>query len=158
MIYVRKIFIASRRKVLSGLFTNLSAGWIGAVFIFPNFANLSNINNLLILIYDIILAIVCLLIAFWLEERRNFKWAYLLLLTLMLSSHLLSFWLYFYFFTLHSAVRKRNLIDNFIIFNCFSEDSLSRLIFSTSFPAVYMLQSWYSYYHNFGQTYWHHLG
>ena len=65
------LFTASKLKVLSGLFSNLSAGWIGAALIFPNFSNLLTVQNKLILTMDIVVAIVCLLIAFWLEERSN---------------------------------------------------------------------------------------
>lgn len=67
----RKLFSQSRRRVLSSLFTNLAAGWIGAVFIFPNFYNLSLIENKIILTLDITGVIVCLLLAFWLEEKRG---------------------------------------------------------------------------------------
>ena len=40
-----ELFTSPRRRVLSGLFTNLSAGWIGAVFIFPNFSDLTLLVN-----------------------------------------------------------------------------------------------------------------
>lgn len=67
----RLLFTKPRLKVLSALFTDLSAGWIGAVIIFQNFSNLSLFKDWLILITDIIAAIVCLLVAFWLEERSE---------------------------------------------------------------------------------------
>ena len=66
-----KVFTFTRLRVLSGLFTNLSAGWIGAVFIFPNFNDLSLIENKIILIFDVAATIVCLLIAFWFEEKSR---------------------------------------------------------------------------------------
>ena len=66
-----KIFTRSRLTVLSGLFTNLSAGWIGAILIFQNFSDLAVLDNKIILTTDIITAIVCLLIAFWLEEKSQ---------------------------------------------------------------------------------------
>ncbi len=65
----KTLFTPTRLKVLSGLFANLSAGWIGAFLIFPNFSDLAEIQNKIILTLDIFAAIVCLLIAFWLEER-----------------------------------------------------------------------------------------
>lgn len=52
-----KFFTGARLKVLSGLFTDLSAGWIGAVFIFPNFNDLSLIGNKIILFFDVVAAI-----------------------------------------------------------------------------------------------------
>lgn len=64
-----EVFTKRKLKVLSGLFTNLSAGWIGAVLVFPNFSDLSLLVNQLILTLDIIAAIVSLLIAFWLDEK-----------------------------------------------------------------------------------------
>jgi len=69
---IKNLFFTSPRlKVLSGLFTNLSAGWIGAIIIFQNFSNLSVFKDKLILLNDTLAAIMCLLIAFWLEERSN---------------------------------------------------------------------------------------
>lgn len=53
---MRKLFNKNRRKVLSSLFTNLSAGWIGAIFIFSNFSNLAKLNDTLILISNIVAA------------------------------------------------------------------------------------------------------
>jgi uncharacterized membrane protein YeaQ/YmgE (transglycosylase-associated protein family) len=70
---LRKFFRGARLRVLSGLFTNLSAGWIGAVIILPNFSDLSDFSNQLLLITNIISAIVCLLLALWLEEGSNRK-------------------------------------------------------------------------------------
>lgn len=63
------LFSESRLSVLSGLFTNLAAGWIGAIIIFPNFSDLSFFFNKFILLSDLVAAIICLLVAFWLEER-----------------------------------------------------------------------------------------
>jgi len=68
---VRKFFTSAKLKVLSGLFTNLSAGWIGAVVIFPNFSDLSSFWGKFLLTFDVIAAIVCLIIAFWFEERSK---------------------------------------------------------------------------------------
>ena len=67
------IFSKAKLRVLSGLFTNLAAGWVGAVFIFPNFSDLSSLVNKLVLTYNALAAIVSILIAFWLEERSDRK-------------------------------------------------------------------------------------
>lgn len=66
-----RLFTKARQRVLSGLFTNLAAGWMGAIFIFPNFNDLLKTSNQLLLIVDIISAIVSLIIAFWFEERAK---------------------------------------------------------------------------------------
>lgn len=66
---MNEIFTKARLRVLSGLFTNLSAGWIGAFLILPNFSDLLLLENQIILTVDMMAAIVCLLTAFWLEER-----------------------------------------------------------------------------------------
>jgi len=66
---MRKLFTSPRVRVLSSLFTNLAAGWIGAILIFPNFSDLAGLPNKLVLILDILAATVCLLVAFWLEEK-----------------------------------------------------------------------------------------
>ena len=67
----KRLFTPARLTVLSGLFANLSAGWIGAVLIFPNFSSLYTLQNKILLTLDIVAAIVCLLIAFWLEDRSR---------------------------------------------------------------------------------------
>lgn len=64
---MEKLFTPSKRKVLSSLFTNLTAGWIGAILIFPNFSDLSSLLGKVVLIFDITAAIVCLFVAFKLE-------------------------------------------------------------------------------------------
>lgn len=53
--------------ILSDLFTNLSAGWIGAAIIIPLNATIPNIK-LGLLIVNIILAIVSLAISFALKK------------------------------------------------------------------------------------------
>lgn len=68
---LRSLFSASKRRVLSSLFTNLTAGWIGALIIVPNISDLSQIQDILVLILDVFAAIVSLSIAFWFEERSN---------------------------------------------------------------------------------------
>lgn len=68
---LRRFFTPAKVKVLSALFTNLSAGWIGAVIIFPNFSDLSSFWGKFLLTFDIVAAIVCLIVAFWFEERTK---------------------------------------------------------------------------------------
>jgi len=55
--------------VLSGLFTNLSAGWLGLIIIAPNFLPLNNIEKLWIFTYEVFFAIVFLVLAVKLDER-----------------------------------------------------------------------------------------
>ena len=52
----------------SALFSNLSAGWLGAAFITPNFVGLSVRGIIWILMGDISLGILCLGICFKLER------------------------------------------------------------------------------------------
>lgn len=66
---MRKLFTSAKMRVLSALFTNLAAGWIGAILIFPNFSDLASLSDKLVLILDILAVTVCLLVAFWLEEK-----------------------------------------------------------------------------------------
>lgn len=65
------LFTSPRLKVLSELFTNLTAGLVSAIFITPNFSDLSLLNNQVVLITDLIAATVCLLTAFFFEERTT---------------------------------------------------------------------------------------
>lgn len=64
-----KLFTSPRLKVLSGLFTNLAAGWIGAVMIFPNVSDFSTLGGKLLLTLDMVAGIVSLAVAFWVEEK-----------------------------------------------------------------------------------------
>jgi hypothetical protein len=64
-----RYFTPAKLKVLSGLFGNLAAGWLGAAIITPNFADLSELISKLVLTADIVFAILCLLLAFWFEEK-----------------------------------------------------------------------------------------
>ena len=70
-VFTELLFTSPRLRVLSGLFTNLTAGLVGAIFITPNFSDLSLLNNQVVLITDMIAAIVCLLTAFFFEERTT---------------------------------------------------------------------------------------
>jgi len=63
------IFTKARLKVLSGFFANLAAGWFGAIVIHPNFSDLTELESKLVLTGDAFFVIVCLLLAFWCEER-----------------------------------------------------------------------------------------
>jgi hypothetical protein len=55
-------------KALSGLSINLAAGWLAAVVIVPNFAGLTKPGALWILTYDLLAAILFLLLTVKLEE------------------------------------------------------------------------------------------
>lgn len=66
---MNRLFSRSWTKVFSGFFTDLAAGWIGAVFIFPNFSDLSEWGNRLVLTGDVVSAIFCLLVANWFEKK-----------------------------------------------------------------------------------------
>ena len=52
------------RSIIADLFVNLSAGWIGAVIIVPNFTSEKGKRKWLILTGDIFAAILFLFIAF----------------------------------------------------------------------------------------------
>lgn len=60
-----------RVRVLSGLFTNLAAGWLGSVFIFSSLAELVSRADVIILLANAGFGIVCLQIAFILEEKAH---------------------------------------------------------------------------------------
>lgn len=61
---MRIIFTKTRKRVLSGFFGNLSAGWVGAILVFPNFLSLTHLKDIFVLLTDIFAAIVCLVLAF----------------------------------------------------------------------------------------------
>lgn len=66
-----RIFTPARLKVLSGFFANLAAGWFGAIVILPNFSDLTELESKLVLTGDGFFATVCLLLAFWFEEKAD---------------------------------------------------------------------------------------
>ena len=53
---------------MSALAVNLAAGWLGAIFITPNFAALSQVSTVLVLFGFLISAIMSLLISVILER------------------------------------------------------------------------------------------
>lgn len=55
-------------SVLSDLFVNLAAGWLGAAFIAPNFSRKKGLEKFIILTSDIMLAIFCLGVGFILKK------------------------------------------------------------------------------------------
>ncbi len=57
------------RRVLSSLFVNLSAAWIGLVFIVPQFRTDS--NWFFVLLMDLVYGIVCLLISVEFEKSSK---------------------------------------------------------------------------------------
>ncbi len=50
-------------SVSADLFVNLAAGWIGVIIIAPNFSEKKGITKAIILIFDSIAAILCVVIA-----------------------------------------------------------------------------------------------
>ena len=66
---MKKRFSKSWFRVLSGLFTNLSAGWLGLIVITPNFIPLSIPGNKDVLIYEGVFGILSLVTAIMFDER-----------------------------------------------------------------------------------------
>lgn len=62
---------ATRLKLLSEMFVNLSAGWVGVVLISPAFEGLDSLVFLGILTKNLIFATLSLLFAEWLLERSD---------------------------------------------------------------------------------------
>lgn len=58
-------FTPAQAKFLAGLFTNLAAGWLGALFITPNFLGF----HVEFLTYDVLGVTMCSWIAIKLEEK-----------------------------------------------------------------------------------------
>ena len=65
-----KIFDFDSLLALSDLFINLSAGWLGAAFITPNFSKKKGIEKIMTLIFDLILAIFCLVTAIYIKKIK----------------------------------------------------------------------------------------
>ncbi len=59
--------------LVSEICVNLSAGWIGAILIIPNFADAPFPRNVLTLTADFVLAIVSLIVAFYLRKQKRRK-------------------------------------------------------------------------------------
>lgn len=57
----------AKLRVLSGFFTDLAAGWFGAMIIVPNFSGLNTPNDYALLMFDVLFGIVSLMVAFQLE-------------------------------------------------------------------------------------------
>ena len=68
---MKKLFTPSWLRILSGLFTNLSDGMLGVVIIAPNFLPLNSLEDFFLLTYDIVSAIVFLLVAVRFDETLN---------------------------------------------------------------------------------------
>ena len=56
------------RSIISDLFVNLSAGWVGAIIITPNFSDATGLKKWVVLTGNLIGVIVSLLIAFSLRN------------------------------------------------------------------------------------------
>jgi uncharacterized membrane protein YeaQ/YmgE (transglycosylase-associated protein family) len=66
-----QLFTTAQRRILSGLFTNLAAGWIGAMIITPNFSDITTFHGAAVLIFDGSAVILSLLMAFFIEEHNT---------------------------------------------------------------------------------------
>lgn len=62
-------FTKAQTRFLANLLTNLTAGWIAVIVISPNFTNLYEINNIVVLIFDVFSVIVCSVLAIDLEKK-----------------------------------------------------------------------------------------
>ena len=60
----KKIYFGVFKKIIADLLVNLSAGWFGVIFIVPNFSGLNNVTEFTILTFDLIMAILCLVISY----------------------------------------------------------------------------------------------
>lgn len=56
-------------RFLANLFTNISAGWIGVIIITPNFADLTRVKDITILIFNLVSVILFSGFAIRMEER-----------------------------------------------------------------------------------------
>jgi hypothetical protein len=56
-------------RFLANLFTNISAGWFGVIIITPNFADLTRFEDVAVLIFNIISAILFSGFAIRMEEK-----------------------------------------------------------------------------------------
>ena len=68
---MRFSFSLAQGRFLAGLFTNLSAGWLGVIFITPNFSDLNNPKDQFHLIYSIVSVIMYSVLAIRLEEKLD---------------------------------------------------------------------------------------
>lgn len=66
---MRKLFTKSWMRILSGLFTNLSAGALALVVIAPSFIPLDSFSKFLTLLYDAGIGIIFLVTAVKLDEE-----------------------------------------------------------------------------------------
>ena len=68
---MKKFLRPSEAKFLSGFLTNLAAGWFGVIAITPNFSDLSQREDLLLLTRNAILVTVCSVLAIKIEESMR---------------------------------------------------------------------------------------
>ena len=66
----KKISYIALKEIVSDLLINLSAGWFGVIFIVPNFSGLNNITEFTILTFDLIMAILCLVISYLFKTSK----------------------------------------------------------------------------------------
>ena len=68
---IERLFTRPWLKAYSGLSINISAGFLGVVFIGPNVSFPKNLWDFSILTVDIILAILFLLVTVWCEKELD---------------------------------------------------------------------------------------
>jgi len=68
---VKNLFSPSRLDVLSQMFTNLAAGWLGVVLIIPGVTKLETFEDFLWLTKNLLFSILSLLIAMILSEKEK---------------------------------------------------------------------------------------
>lgn len=68
---MKSLLTRERLEVLSQLFTNLAAGWLGVVFIIPGITRLENLGDFMWLLKNLFFGILSLLIAIRLSRRKR---------------------------------------------------------------------------------------
>ena len=68
---MKNLFSPSRLDVLSQMFTNLAAGWLGVVLIIPGVTKLETFEDFLWLTKNLLFSILSLLIAMILSEKEK---------------------------------------------------------------------------------------
>ncbi|KKS73528.1 hypothetical protein A2781_00475 [Candidatus Gottesmanbacteria bacterium RIFCSPHIGHO2_01_FULL_42_27] len=64
--------LKSRLEIFADLFTNLAAGWFGAIVIFPNLFHFNNISELVLsLTLNFSLGLLSLLLAFYFKDKKE---------------------------------------------------------------------------------------
>lgn len=67
---MKSLLTKDRVDILSQLFTNLAAGWLGVVFIIPGITRFENFGDFMWLLKNLFFGILSLLIAMRLHKKR----------------------------------------------------------------------------------------